>query len=94
MHMRVGLRDGRVLNSKSMSQDEWTQEIELNDGLLGYGDLEKVKVENVEDLKAFLNNVWNILVAEGEGELEISVEDGTQVKFEAGNVGWFRWADD
>jgi hypothetical protein len=90
MYTRVGLVSGGIVISDDFPEKEMEDWLSENDGLVGTGDFENVRCENIEDAIAFANNVLQIALTDREtGSITVLV-NGEDIKYPSTEVAWFR----
>ena len=89
MHTRVGLTDGRIIVSDDYPASFIQGHIDENDGQIGSLDYADVRVEDVEDAIAFIEQMWAKMIADPDATFTV-MYGGEEVAFPGNEVAWFR----
>lgn len=90
MHARIGLLNGEIIVGDDLSHKELQDLIDESDGLLGSGDFEHARVEDVDDAIAFMTRILHMAYDDQEnGKFNVLVS-GENVVYDSCDVAWFR----
>lgn len=92
MIVRLGLTNGRIVQSRDVPDQEIQDHIDALDGRIGSDHFADVRVENVADALAFIDRLWSVALADQENGKFLIDEGEGFVTYPSRDVAWVRFA--